>query len=241
MTYFWLHDKHLAYFWYMTISFTWLRLFDKRFEVITNILSSWRVFTSWRIFWRQGELSDAKTYFWRHEIFFSVMTSVLTSWLVYDIDMTNVLTSWNFLTTWHTFWRLDALFDVMSNFMTSYGVFFTFCWDDVFLTPWSAFCRLDIFFFIISGTKYNENFLTSWRVFVFITNCLTLWRIFDFMTHFLTSWHMFYFMTNLGRHDKPFDVMVCFDAMTHCVTLWRTWWRLDKLCDVITVFFFILW
>ena len=175
--------------------------------------------------------------FWRYVILIDVMT--------------NVLTSWNFLTTWYTFWRLDALCDVMSNFITSWCVV-TFCWHDVFLTPWPAFCLLDIFVFIISGAKYNENyndiithfwiswyvfhvmtnFLTSWRVFIFMTNCLALWRIFDFMTHFLTSWHIFYFMTNLWRHDKPFDVMVCFwchdelgDVMTNIVKSWQTWWR----------------
>ena len=76
------------------------------------------------------------------------------------------------------------------------------------------------------------NFLTSWRVFIFMTNCLIWWRIFDFMTHFLTSWHILDFMTNLWRHDKPFDVMVCLwshdelgDVMTNFVTSWQTLWR----------------
>ena len=132
--------------------------------------------------------------------------------------MTNVLTSWNFLTKCHTSWRLDALFDVMSNFMTSWCVF-TFCWHDVFVAPWPAFCRLDIFcslfqeqnimktcFDIITNFwmswyvfHVNMNFLMSWRVFVFMTNCLTLWRIFDFMTHFLTSWHIFSSAVPPGR------------------------------------------
>ena len=179
------------------------------------------------------------TKFWRYDVCY-------TYWC-----HSKRLTSWNFMTTWYTFWRLDALFDVMSNFMTSWCVV-TFCRHDVFLTPWQAFCLVDIFVFIISGTNimktcfwyYNTlldvmicfhvmmNFLTSRRVFTFMTNCLTLWRIFDF----LTSWHMFYFMTNLWRHDKPSDVMVCFDAMTNLMASWQTWWRHDKLCGVITFF-----
>ena len=177
------------------------------------------------------------------------MTNFITSWLVYDMTnfgcdkrfgamtyvtlidvMTNILTSWNFLTTWCTFWRLDALFDVMSNFMTPWCVA-TFCWHDVFLTPWPAFCLLDIFIFIISGTKYNENvFLIYYNTLLDVMICFSCYdELFDVMTCFI-------FMTNcltLWRHDKPFAVMVCFWCHDELGTLWRH----DKLCDVITGFF----
>ena len=208
---------------------------DKRFGTMTY------VFGHHDVCWHHDELYNTMMCLW-HDTFWMWQT-----FWHYDVCYTyschdKVLTSWNFLTTWHTFWRLDALFGVMSNLMTSWCVF-TFCWHDVFLNPWPAFCRIDFFFkfqehnIMKTCFWYYDKILDvmicfSWRVFVFMTNCLRLWRIFDFMTHFLTSWHIFYFMTNLWRHDKLFDVMVCFwchdalcDAMTNLVTSWQTWWR----------------
>ena len=99
---------------------------DKHFDVLTNVL------TSWRTFCRNEELDD-------------VVTNVLTSWHIFDI-VTDFLTSWrtfdvimNILATWWTFWRYDELltswwiFDVMTSFLMSWSIF------DVmtnFLTSW---------------------------------------------------------------------------------------------------------
>ena len=52
---------------------------------------------------------------------------------------------------------------------------------------------------------------------------------FDIMTYFFTSWQTCDVMTNLWTSWCVFDVM------THFVTPWRTWWRHDKLGDVITL------
>ena len=148
---FWHHDKHLAYFWWHF--FTWLHLFDKPFEVMTNILSSWRVFTSWRIFWRQGELSDAMTYFWHYEIFFSVMTSALTSWRVYDI-MTNFLCNQLFDVLTYA-----APFDIMANVFTSCKVLKTWHTLDAmthFLTLWrTSWCFLYVMIHFVCHWRHN--------------------------------------------------------------------------------------
>ena len=177
-------------------------LHDKLFDFMTNILTSWRTnfWTSWRTFLSNDEFLVIMTCV-------DIMTNFITPWCVYDMThfgcdkrfgtmtyvtlihvMTNVLASWNILTTWHTFWRLGALFDVMSNFITSWCVF-TFCWHDVFLNPWPAFCRID--FFLISGTQYNKNvFLILWQHFgchdVFFMSWRTFWR----HDVFLSSWQI---------------------------------------------------
>ena len=60
------------------------------------------------------------------------------------------------------------------------------------------------------------NFLTSWRIFDFMTNHLAyLWR--DDI--FLMSWQTFW------SNDEPFVIMTCLDIMTKVLTPGRTVWR----------------
>ena len=127
MIYFWLHNK--TYLWrhaqllyrpdiFVIISGT--KYYENVcFDVIdiyhiwlTNLLMSWCVFgCHWRVF--------------------DVMTNFLNYVALIDV-MTNVLMSWNFLTTWHTF---DVLtHDIMTNVLS---------WWRIFVN--------------ISGTKYNVN------------------------------------------------------------------------------------
>ena len=131
MTHFWLHDKHLAYLWrhdkafdVMTCS-TWWHLFDKPFEIMTNILLSWRVYFMTNI------LTSGLT-FWRYDVFlalwdiFNIMTNVLTSWCVHDI-MTNLMRpTFCCHNVCSTFWHHGERFDVMEVFGNM-----TYFW-----TPW---------------------------------------------------------------------------------------------------------
>ena len=126
---------------------------------------------------------------------------------------------------------------------------------DVYLTLWlfglmtNPLTRF-LSFCLILGTKYNENvflmslrtlwchrmFLMLWRTF------WRLWRIFDIPFDTIT---FFYFiskhLTHFWRHDKPFDVITCFDINTcfwRCnmanvltfdafLTSWQIFWRHD--------------
>ena len=128
--------------------------------------------------------------------------------------MTNVLTPWNFLMTWHTFWRPD--------FITSWCVFTlwrTFCGHDVFMTPWPAFCCLDHFI----STFQEQNIMK---------------------TNFWMSWHVFHVMTNFLTSLQTLDVMVCFwcndefcDDMNNFVTLLSVFFKFyDTLFDIMTYF-----
>ena len=83
---FWRHDLFLT---------LWRTLLTSRctFDVITNLLTSWRVLLLifWRIdvFCRHEEIFDVMTYYWRHDklfdvlMFYCIMTNFLTSWCVF--------------------------------------------------------------------------------------------------------------------------------------------------------------
>ena len=52
---FWRHDKLFG-----VMASCWRH--GELFEVMTNLLSSWRILTSWRTCWRQGKLFDVMTF-----------------------------------------------------------------------------------------------------------------------------------------------------------------------------------
>ena len=163
------------------------------FDIITNFLSSWQTFdvmmflTSWRTFQRLFDVL-----FWRLNVF-----------AIIDV-MTNVLTPWNFITTWHTFWRPGALFDVMTIFLTSWFLFY-----------------------------FMTNLLSSWRIFVInyfwcydeIVDVMTLWL----HDKLFKSRHIFDFMTNFLHHDIFVTVWQTFDVMTKLLTPWRVFYVMTNL------------
>ena len=154
--------------------------------------------------------------------------------------MTNVLMSWKFLTTWHTFYVLT---------------------HDMFVTLWRTFLSWWRIFVIISGTKYNVNVISIlWQIcwcydmlwchdkmfdvmtcfwlhdkrfdvvayFLFYDKLFTSWRIYIFdlmtcglmtnhLTRFLSSWHNFslFWEQNIIKtcfwcHNKLFDVFLLY-------------------------------
>ena len=143
---FWLHDKNVVIF--LTFSrhdvflTSWQTLWhhNKRFDITTPIWRHDEPFNHdvcWHhhdVCWHHDELYNIMTCLWHDKFWIWQSFGAMTYVTLIDV-MTNVLTSWNFLTTWHTSWRLDALFDVMS------WCVFMFCWHDVILTPWPAFCK----------------------------------------------------------------------------------------------------
>ena len=99
MTYFWLHGKHLAYFWRDVLLTSWRTFWSNVimtcFDTMTKVLTSrWTV---WRIF-------GVMTYFWCH--------SVCSTFDVMEVLM-----------TWHTFLRHEAPFTCFTNCLTSWRVF----------------------------------------------------------------------------------------------------------------------
>ena len=124
------------------------------FDIMTNILTSWRVFddmtfdvflTSWRTFWH-------------HDIFLTSCRVLPTLWC-HDV----------FLTSWRTFWRHEELFGVMTCFfyvMTNIGR------HDVFLTSWRT-CWVSWRVFEVMTI-----FLSSWHISKVMTNILASWRIY---------------------------------------------------------------
>ena len=131
--------------------------------------------------------------------------------------MKNLLTSWR-------------VFDAMKNFLTSWRTFYvmTCCLrHDLLLMSWRTV--YDVM------TTFLTSLQTFWRHDVFLTS----WRIFDFMTYFwlhevfLTSWlhdKLFDIMTNLFDvitcvwHHGLFDVIMCFYVM-----IMKCLWRHDEL------------
>ena len=235
MIYFWLHDKILMSwqtFCHHDMCLTsWQTFFA---NVMTNLLTSWRVFDVIGVFLR----------------IFNVITNFLKYVALIDV-MTNVLTPGICLTTWHTFLRPDALFDVM--FFTLWQ---TFCRDDLFLSLFRAQNIMETWY-----RYYNDIFdvMTCfdviWRVFDFMANCFPSWRIFYFRSNF-SFWHYdklidimtclwhyddFFYVTNcltswrmlhLLRHDEHFDAMELFD-ITHFLTYWHTF---DLMTNLLTRF-----
>ena len=90
------------------------KLFDERFEVMTNFSKSWCTFC------RHDELFDVMIYLWHHDELVDVMT--------YFWRHDELMTSTNFLTSWRqrVFWRHDG-------FLTSWRIFWH---HEVFLTLW---------------------------------------------------------------------------------------------------------
>ena len=120
---------------------------DELCNFLTNLLTSWRVFDvtthlsmlwhlfdfmtncfdiylmSWQILWRHGVFLMSLTCFWR---VFDIMTNFLKHVALIDV-MKNVLMSWKFLTTWHTFY-------VLTYDMFFFTLWRKFCCDDIFLS-----------------------------------------------------------------------------------------------------------
>ena len=208
---------------------------------MTNLLSSWRVLTSWRIdnimtclwhdtfwmwqtFWRYDECHT----YWCHDKHFHDME-------LFD-NMTHCLTSWR------TFLRNVELYDVM--------VFFTFCWHDVFLTPWPAFYRLDFFFSLFQEQNIMKTcfwyYDKLWDVMIYVS-CYD--ELFDVMTCFCLHDKLFNIRTYFWFYDTLFDIMIYFLLHDKFVTSWQTFWphgvflmswptlwRHDELGDIMTNF-----
>ena len=274
MTYLWRHDEHfdvMTCSWRHGISFDihnmfvtswtfWHHMFLinfliswRIFDVITNLLTSWRTFwhilTSWRVFyvmtcfWRNDKLLDIiflMTWcFWRNAKF------CLALWSIFD-----AMTLFEVMTC---FWHHDELFNVKMRFWRHDEIFDTCFWlHDDFFNVMLCFWRHDIPFDIIISLRLYDDlfvFLRSWRTFdvmtylgyifniVFFTwqtfwrtdMSVTSWQTFWCHDVLLTSWqtpwhHIFYDMTNI------------FDGMTNCFTSWRVSLFHDKLFDVRTCF-----
>ena len=165
--------------------------------------------------------------------------------------MTNVLISWNFLMTWHTFWRNcwrnDELYDVMVCFYAM-----TLCDPDVFLMPWPDFwCRARTDVFVMPWPDFwcrawTDVLLMPWpdcwcRARTDVLSmpwpdfcCLDIFfsnisgtkyneNVFAIITYFWMSWQFFHVMTNFLTSWQTLNVMVCF-------------WYYDELCDTMNNF-----
>ena len=99
------------------------------FDIMTHVLTSWRTCLRhdelvyvMTCFWRHDALFDAMTNFWHHDVFLMPWRTFWSHDVYLDV-MTNSLTSWRVLTSWHTFWRHDVflmswrVFDIMTFFM----------------------------------------------------------------------------------------------------------------------------
>ena len=200
---------------------------------MTNLLSSWRVLTSWRIFEFMTNIWRDDVLFWRHGELFEVMTNLLSS--------CRVLTSWckfscqgELIDIMTYFWRHDVFCDVIMNILKWWRV------HDIMTNFWC-----DKLFDVITYVAL----LTSWRSFYvmeFMMTWYTFWchdALFDIMTNLLTSLCVLYFMTNFLLSWRIFDVMTSFLSSWHFVHHFRSkiLWKRVFLCHWHNDIFLTLW
>ena len=118
--------EHIVVYNSRTIHHRNVKLEPKYFECQDGFLTSW--FSCHHVimknFWRHDVFLISWQTFRRHEIFFNIMTNVLTSWRLFDVItyaalfdiMANFLTSWCALYVMTYFWRFDQLFVVLTFF-----------------------------------------------------------------------------------------------------------------------------
>ena len=149
---------------------------------------SWRVWTSWRIFWRHDVFSTSWRICWRHDMLWTSWRTFwrhdVFFWTPWRDALFDVMTYFGrhdtFLDIMTFLGRHDAFFDVMTWFGCHdalFDVIKCFGRHDVFLDVMTCFGRHDALFW------RHDVFWTSWH---FLTSSCDL----DVITHFLTSWRV---------------------------------------------------
>ena len=164
---------------------------------------------SWYVF---DFIAHFLTYIWCHDKSFDVTACFWCHWRVWRVcdimanflkyvalidGMTNVLMSWKFLTTWHTFYVLT---------------------HDMFFTLWRTFLSWWRIFVIISGTKYNVYVISIlWRFLWYYDMHWCHDKRFDVVAKFFTFGQTVYIMTYIWLYD----------FLTSWLTLWLDFCRSD--------------